>query len=157
MKSSNIISLIKKNKNRQYLVKFYRGECLGSPHTGYGGVNTYQLLRLCNAYMFKSRIPGVSKKREVENRFYMLWFITSRWRTHARPWSRRIAWRGGLYVICKTCCRCFFAYGRYILKFEMARFRFRISVLSTFWTVDIELHNGITVTHIPSEKWIFPR
>ena len=37
MKSSNIISLIKKNKNRQYLVKFYRGECLGSPHTGYGG------------------------------------------------------------------------------------------------------------------------
>ena len=31
MKSSNII------KNRQYLVKFYRGECLGSPHTGYGG------------------------------------------------------------------------------------------------------------------------
>ena len=27
----------KKNKNRQYLVKFYRGECLGSPHTGYGG------------------------------------------------------------------------------------------------------------------------
>ena len=31
------ISLIKKNKNRQYLVKFYRGECLGSPHTGYGG------------------------------------------------------------------------------------------------------------------------
>ena len=28
----------KKNKNRQYLVKFYRGECLSSPHTGYGGV-----------------------------------------------------------------------------------------------------------------------
>ena len=27
----------KKNKNRQYLIKFYRGECLGSPHTGYGG------------------------------------------------------------------------------------------------------------------------
>ena len=43
MKSSNIISLIKKNKNRQYLVKFYRGECLGSPHTGYGGV-AYDLL-----------------------------------------------------------------------------------------------------------------
>ena len=37
MKSSNIISLIKKIKNPQYLVKFYRGECLGSPHTGYGG------------------------------------------------------------------------------------------------------------------------
>ena len=36
MKSFNIISLIKKKKNRQYLVKFYRGECLGSPHTGYG-------------------------------------------------------------------------------------------------------------------------
>ena len=71
MKSSNIIKKKKKNKNRQYLVKFYRGECLGSPHTGYGGVNTYQLLRLCNAYMFKSRIRGVSKKREVENRFYM--------------------------------------------------------------------------------------
>ena len=27
----------KKNKNRQYLIKFYRGECLGSPPTGYGG------------------------------------------------------------------------------------------------------------------------
>ena len=25
------------NKNRQYLVKFYPGEFLGSPHTGYGG------------------------------------------------------------------------------------------------------------------------
>ena len=36
MKSSNIISLIKK-KNRQYLVKFYQGECRGSPYTGYGG------------------------------------------------------------------------------------------------------------------------
>ena len=35
MKSSNIISLIKK-KNWQYLVKFYRGDCLGSPQTGYG-------------------------------------------------------------------------------------------------------------------------
>ena len=44
MKSSNIISLIKKNKNRQYLVKFYRGECLGSPHTGYGGVILCNLL-----------------------------------------------------------------------------------------------------------------
>ena len=40
MKSSNIVSVIKKNKNRQYLIKFYRGECLGSPHTGYGGEDT---------------------------------------------------------------------------------------------------------------------
>ena len=37
MKSSNIISLIKKIKIDSILVKFYRGECLGSPHTGYGG------------------------------------------------------------------------------------------------------------------------
>ena len=37
MKSSNIISLIK--KKWQYLVKFYRGESLGSPHTGYGPEN----------------------------------------------------------------------------------------------------------------------
>ena len=25
-----------KEKKGQHLVKFYRGECLGSPHTGYG-------------------------------------------------------------------------------------------------------------------------
>ena len=34
-------------------------------------MNTYQLLRLCNAHMVKSRIRGVSKKREVKNRFFM--------------------------------------------------------------------------------------
>ena len=28
--------MVRCTKNRQYLVKFYRGECLGSPHTGYG-------------------------------------------------------------------------------------------------------------------------
>ena len=39
IKSSDIMSLMKKNKKeRQHLVKFYRGECLGSPHTGYGPV-----------------------------------------------------------------------------------------------------------------------
>lgn len=52
-----------------------------------------------------------SRKKGGEKPILHVGFITSRWRTHARPWSRRIAWRGGLFVICKTCCRCFFAYG----------------------------------------------
>ena len=34
MKSSNIISLMRKKK--RHLVKVYRGECHGSPHNGYG-------------------------------------------------------------------------------------------------------------------------
>ena len=33
----------KKKKNRQHLVKFYRGECLGSPHTGYGPARVLQM------------------------------------------------------------------------------------------------------------------
>ena len=40
MLNLSIISLMKK-KNRQHLVKFYRGECLGSPHPGYGPGNWY--------------------------------------------------------------------------------------------------------------------
>ena len=34
-------------------------------------MNTYQLLRLCNAHMVKSSIRGVSKKREAKTRFFM--------------------------------------------------------------------------------------
>ena len=66
MKSSNIISLIKKNKNRQYLIKFYRGECLGSPHTGYGG----------GILDFKAQDPDSTSRNFPDSGFYKPDFLT---------------------------------------------------------------------------------
>ena len=62
MKSSKYYQSDKKNKNRQYLVKFDRGECLGSPHTGYGGVFVCHLIHnFFVTYTLKSCFKAVNK------------------------------------------------------------------------------------------------